>query len=98
MTGVGEVSKFVDHDVLKALWGLLGQLGVEPNGSTGRVAASPARLHLSDEEPRTCDTQLLLPLGNEWRSVLTELAAVPGRHHRGPHLCGRARTNSENEV
>ena len=55
-----QVRNFVDNDILKAPFRLLGEFSIETNGAGSRVAATPLSLHSlhvtsahSDIEPNT---------------------------------------------
>jgi hypothetical protein len=45
MCGLKQVHHLVYDDILEALLGLLGELGINPNSPGGRITASPLGFH-----------------------------------------------------
>ena len=75
-----EVDHLVDDDVLQQVFGLLDQLGVEPERLGLGVAAAPAGLHSLKEIGRCLDAQFPLPLGDQGRDGLMQQGAMPLLH------------------
>ena len=80
-----EVHEFVNQDVLEALWGLLGQLGVEADRVGRGVAAPPFSLHPTDEEALHLDSQSRLPSRQQWPHSPSNLLSIP-RLDKSPPL------------
>jgi len=72
-----QMHHLVHHDVLKALSRFFGQVGVQANARSRRVAASPTRLHPLYEKSLDLNPQVLLPSRNESWNLKPQLLSVP---------------------
>ena len=72
----------MDEDVLEALPGLLGELGIESDVPRLRVAASPLGLHALKKVTGHLDTQLRLPPTDKFGYGIVQEGFAPFMHDR----------------
>ena len=68
----------MENDVIQAFFWLLREMRIQADISSRWIAAAPLPGHRLNEEPIDLHVQSLLPLLDQDRSFLSDLAAVPG--------------------
>lgn len=81
-----QVCKFMYDDVFQALPRLLCQIGIDSDMPTFRIAASPFRLHVLDEDSFHRHSYPSLPDAKQLGQCLTDLVAIPRVEYLRPIL------------
>ena len=92
--GFQEMHQLVNNDVFEALGGLFGEVGIEADAVSRRIATAPLGLHALDEDFIHFHIEAFFPAFNEWGNGFADLVAIPFLHKflafltagSGPHL------------
>lgn len=90
-----EVRHLMNEDVLETFKGFPGEVGIQADIPGFRITASPAGLHVLDEDLFYIDAQAGFPFGNQLRECGTDLVPKPLDHDLIPRFLTGTRPHIE---
>jgi hypothetical protein len=93
-----EMDQLMSDDILQASQRLFRELGVQPNSVSGPAAASPLGFHSLNVYTFNRNTELLLPLLQQRRQLLSNLLSVIFLNELSFSFLGRLRPNAQGDA